>query len=225
MFDDLVLFVYLVFFSMFIFILWYVSKKYRRDSPIFIFVEKILSLPALFLPFGIYLTYKVLKMQIDNIARDGTFKIIDRGWILINKSLSENYDKCPYFINSIYYDWQKKEMTKTYTKNTNKPNNDNWATVNYISTIMFQSWEDFLTSLSVDQTGSVVWMANYLQWSQSKELKKIWDVSKPNYAIGTQLFGDFLFSQKDKPKNADELQSLAQKCVDSKEYNDIITKK
>ena len=159
-------------------------------------------------------------MQIENVSRDSTYKIVDRGWILINKTLADYHDKCPFFINSLYYDWQKAQMSERVL-NKNNINNDDWASVNYLSTIIFQAWEDFLTSLSVDQTGTVVWIANFLQWSQSSVLRNIWNVSKPNYAITTQLFGDFLFSQTFTPKNANELQSFAQRCADSEEFTKI----
>lgn len=201
-----------------VYLLWHVSKKFNNNSPIIKFVDNIFKLPSIFIPIGIYFTYNILKIQIDNSSRDSTFKIIDRGWILINKTLAEYQDKCPFFINSLYYDWQKKQMGAHVKNNIN---NDDWAAVNYLSTLIFQSWEDFLTSLSIDQTGSVVWIANYLQWTQSNELRNIWNVSKPNYAYHTQLFGDFLFSQTYKPKNANELQSFAMRCNESEEFKKI----
>jgi hypothetical protein len=213
---------YIIFFVIITYIVWNISAKYKYKSQILQFFDNMLKIPSIFIPFGIYLTYNILKMQVDNISRDTTFKIVDRGWVLINKTIAEYQDKCPFFINTIYYDWQKKQMGK-YFINKNHINNDDWSAVNYLSILMFQSWEDFLTSLAVDQTGSVVWIANYVQWAKSKQLKNIWNVMKPNFAHTTQLLGDFLFSQAQtyEPKNADELQLFAKRCDESEEFQKI----
>ena len=112
-------------------------------------------------------------------------------------------------------------------KNTNggrsiHASEDDWTIVNYLSTLMFQSWEDFLTSVDIDKTGDYVWIANYLQWTQSKVLKGIWATMYPNYSNRTIAFGNFLFRQEGTPRNAAELKSIALNIVQTAEYHRII---
>ena len=56
--------------------------------------------------------------------------------------------------------------------------NDKWYAVNYLSILIFQAWEDFITSAKIDDTGYIVWMNNFLQWSNSKILRNNWNVLK-----------------------------------------------
>ena len=44
-----------------------------------------------------------------------------------------------------------------YINNTKK-----WQTINYLSILIFQAWEDFLTSSKIDETGEIVWLNNFL---------------------------------------------------------------
>ena len=207
--------------------LWIVSK-HSRDSFIFKFTEKLFSVPSIFIPLGIFLTFKVFKLQIESIERESTFKMVDRSFHTVNKSVSENYDKCPNLINSLYFDWQKNKMTTHYSSNSNSNNNsnkdDDWTASLLIATLMFQAWEDSLTSYEIDNTGAIVWFAVFIPWAHSDILKDIWEISKSNYTTITADYGDFLFfiARAYTPKNDNELYLLAKYCVESNEFKKII---
>ena len=68
-------------------------------------------------------------------------------------------------INSLYFDWQKKVLGSEEQQTSE---GDKWYAVNYLSILIFQAWEDFITSAKIDDTGYIVWMNNFLQWSNSK---------------------------------------------------------
>jgi hypothetical protein len=205
----------------------YTSYFTDYNSPLERFVGKFSTIASVFIPLGIFLTFIIFKNQYDALARDSTFKIIDRGWLDVNKKLVEYYDKCPNFIESLYFDWQKREMTNCASSNRNLKKCDDWYVINNLSIHIFQAWEDFITSTQIDQTGYEVWMNNFLQWSNSKYLRKSWSVLKGNFAKTTREFGDYLFdiSKNNKPKSELELYNLANKVANSSELKTIINKR
>lgn len=188
------------------------------------FTSKFSIIGSIFVPIGIFLTYRVFTAQINELSRKATYDIIDRGWLNINKMLIDYYEDCPYFINSLYFDWQKKVLGKV---DNLTQDNDKWYAVNYLSIAIFQSWEDFLTSSQIDQTGHIVWLNNFLQWSNSSVLRSNWSVLKSNYADTTQEFGDYLFylSAMYKPKDESELNNLAKTAVESEKIRSILSKR
>lgn len=203
-----------------IILVWYIVKT--KNKVLDKFTGKLAIIGSIFVPLSLYLTYKVFKLQLQALYRDSTFKIIDRSWLNINRSLVNYYKECPNFVNSLYFDWQKKVLGKNYE--INSVNQDNWYAVNYISISIFQAWEDFLTSEIVDETGDIVWINNFLQWSSSSILRNNWSVLKTNFASTTQEFGDYLFYMSSiyKPKNESELNNLAKMIVDSEKYKNIL---
>ena len=87
--------------------IWYVIKK-DKNSLINKFTDKIVVISSIFVPIGIYLTYTVFSLQFEESRINSTFRIIDRGWLNVNKIFVDYFDKCPTFINSLCFDWQKK---------------------------------------------------------------------------------------------------------------------
>jgi hypothetical protein len=199
-------------------IMWYSSKK--KNLFIDRFTSKFEIISAMFLTIGIFLTYSIFYNQNKSMIRESTFNIIDRSWLGVNEKLVKYYDKCPHFIDSLYFDWQIKVMgTKS-----NVDVKEDWTSINFISNSIFQAWEDFITASEVDETGEIVWINNFLQWTQSSLLRNTWSVLKSNYAHTTQEFGDYLFyiSSAYECHNEDELKSLAQTLVDSEKFKQIM---
>lgn len=58
---------------------------------------------------------------------------------------------------------------------------------------MIQSWEDYLTLRTLEETGDEFWLHNFLQWAQSPYLKKEFDTLKYNFAPLTIDLGKLLF--------------------------------
>ena len=69
--------------------------------------DKFNVISGFFITAALYLTYLMYLSNINNSNKDMTFKIIDRGWININFKILENYNLCPNFADSLYFDWQK----------------------------------------------------------------------------------------------------------------------
>jgi len=218
---------YLIICGLIIFLIlfvWYVYV-YSKNKNLILFSDKIFGAFVIFLPIGIFITYGIFKKQSDSIRRDSTYKIIDRGWTNVNKELIINYKDCPSFVDSLYFDWQIKIFGKSMKYNDYY--NNKWYTVMYLSMIIFQSWEDFLTSYKIDQTGANIWINNFLQWSNSKFLRNNWSIFKSNYSYTAQKLGDYLFSisSKYKPKNINEIEYISNKIIESKKFIDIINQR
>ena len=206
----------------------YLASK-KPGSLIDRFTSKMTVITGFLAAFGIYLTYKIFQAQVENLSNDITLRLIDRSWVDVNELIYWNVKKCPTLVNSLYYPWQKpfqdNSINNSNINNTN--NNDDWTSCNYLSIKMFQAWEDYLTLAGMDETGSYVWLANFLQWTHSKELEKEWNVLKSNFSITTIEFGDFLFKSAKEytPKNADEHLEYAIKLSESEEFKNIKNKR
>jgi hypothetical protein len=201
----------------------FIAAYKKKESFLDRITNKIPVITGFLAVFGIYITYRLFKLQYDNLANDQTLKAIDRSWMLINREIADKNDTCPTLSNSLFFPWQVNNLGKITTKD----NTDNWADCNYLSIVIFQSWEDYLTLSALDETGGQVWMANYIQWASSKELKKNWDLLKGNFAELTREFGDFLFKSAAiyKPTNHTEHIEAARKMAESEEFKAIIKKR
>jgi hypothetical protein len=209
--------------ALFIFLLVFLmyAATLKKSSLLNKYIEKLVLINSIFIPLGIFFTLTVFIKQLDTMKREATFKIIDRGYLNINKNFVDYYNQCPNFVNSLYFNWQIKLLGNTEIYEKNK---DKWYTVKYISIIIFQSWEDFITSSKIDDTGFEVWISNFLQWTNSDILLKNWSVLKSNFADTTKRFGDYLFFKiKEKPpKNDIELYNLSLEIKKNKIFRDII---
>lgn len=207
-----------------ILVLLYYASTVPIGSLIDRYTNKIPVITGFFISFGLYLTYLIFNTNLNNIKRETTFKIIDRGWINVNQKFVEYHDKCPAFVESLYFPWQKTNEIFKITNVENKKS-DMWYAVNYLSILIFQSFEDFLTATDHDETGDYVWICNYLQWVNSPILENRWSVLKSNYSETTIHLVDLLFTQvKTVPlNNVDDIKKLAWKIEHSNEYKKIVT--
>lgn len=218
MFNNYIL--YLVLFVL-IFTLWAAYSK--PNSFIDRFFEKSRGSVVIFVVIGIYITYYILQVNIEENKRNNTLKIIDKSWLGIVNKIQENYHRCPKFCSSLFFDWQKKEFIPNYR---DSDGTDDWPTVLAVSIDIFQSWENVLTVSSVDETDFYVWICNFVQWAKSPQLYRAWLVLYPNYADKTVTFGNILFEEvkKNPPKNSKQLKELGFKIYNNPEIKKLIKK-
>lgn len=191
------------------------------------FTEKMVLFSSIFIPVGIYLTYTIFSGQLNEMRVNATYRMIDRGWLGINKHFIENYDKCPNLINSLSYDWQVNILgNKPYKINQDE---DDWTASNYVSNCIFQSIEDFMTAIGLDETAPEVWVSNFIPWANSKMLNNNWLVLKSNYSDTTIEFIDYLFvitsKNRNKIKNTSDVGQLAKYIVNSDVFLKIVEKR
>jgi hypothetical protein len=120
----------------------------------------------------------------------------------------------------------KRSSASTY-KNVKQTNSkrDKWYAVNYLSILIFQSFEDFLTAHELDETGDYVWICNYIQWVNSPILEEKWSVLKSNFANTTITLGDLLFNnvRNIKINDYNDIKQVADKIINSNEYKSLIS--
>ena len=184
------------------------------------------------------ITYQIFRVNLLSSYKDSTFKIADRAFINITKQLDESYAKCPQFIDTLYYDWQKKYINRNYKSSASELSNgpeedENWASINYISTLIFQSIEDFLSDLqnwqefygdlSYNESDELSWLAIFLAWCQSHKLQHIWLSQKLDYNPTTLKLIDLLFEYVNKYEVTDnkELDELTRAILNDNRYKSI----
>jgi hypothetical protein len=185
--------------------------------------HEVAIISSIFIPIGIYVTYQLLNRQLLKMSADTTFAVIDRSWLNINKIFLEYHDACPTFINSLYFDWQKKILGEVKTVKTK----DKWCAVNYLSYAIFQAWEDIITGSQFDVTDKIAWINGFLAWANSRLLYNNWQVLKFGQSKTTQLFGDYLFymARNNKITNTHELNKVGLKIVNSDLFKRILIEK
>ena len=73
------------------FILIHFSAKSSKNSHFDRFIDKMGIVVGIFIAVSVILTYHVFRETLEQNARDTTFKIVDRGWLNVNKSLLKYY--------------------------------------------------------------------------------------------------------------------------------------
>ncbi len=104
MLSDFVLFIFIIIFT--IIIMLYVVNE-NKHNIIHKYMTKLVSVSSIFIPLGIYLTYRVFHLQFETMNVTSTYTIIDRGWLNVNQKFAEHYDECSNFIDSLYFNWQQ----------------------------------------------------------------------------------------------------------------------
>ncbi len=180
-----------------------------------------------FLLIGVFLTYSIFKVNYDNIKREATLNSTEK-WIKVLDDISENHKKCPHFINSLYFDWQKNIfINNKANRQYENEQSDDWAVVNWLSIKIFQVIEDFLVSASLDVTTNETWISNFLHWTNSKILYSIWKVQYSNFDESTNNLIELLFyySFNNKINNEKDVRSLAHKICQDKRFLNIFENK
>lgn len=207
-----------------------IASTKRQHSFLDRFTNKLPVISGFFIAFSVFITYKIFKTNSDNILRENTLKMIDRGWITLNSKIVDYYQQCPTFIDTLYYDWQKKALLNindnVLLKSSNISNQDKWNCVNVICVLIFQSIEDFITiHTSGENTSESVWIANFLQFLKSERVQLVWIHFKTNYDKKTVELVDYLIEiiSHQQPNNEGELKQLTNDIISSQRYEKIMT--
>ncbi|HBN22199.1 MAG TPA: hypothetical protein DD412_03075 [Holosporales bacterium] len=162
-----------------------------KDSRTSVFISIMGSIAVVVLSLNVILTTVGLESQNSINKAQFTKTAIDKLWLFPNQLLKEAEHVRPEFIASLYYNnatfYKLTEGKKT------PPTMRSEAEEQYITIVLIQSWEDYLTLRNLDHTGEIVWLHNFIQWAQSPYLKKKYDNIKYNFAQSTIDFGDLLF--------------------------------
>lgn len=197
-----------------------------HDNPILkSFSDKIVILVLFFSAYTAYESYCTNREQhsYDNYMKisNNQFKIIEY--------MNSNYDKCPDFINTFFFGWQKKILSNDTIVETeiNTKNFDNWITVYYISEMIFKSLDNYTSYINkvgldknINNPKNYKLINFFIQFTISNDLYNIWNIYKYKYPDHTIKFGDLLFqlTKKYNPVNVIELNNLVNIILNDKYY-------
>lgn len=194
--------------------------------------NKIPTISTFIIAMGIIITYQLYTVTFISNRKQSTYTLIDRSFTNIIKVIDDYYDKCPEFINSLFFPWQKQGFPSA--KPNLEINSDRWTSTLYVANLIFQSWEDFLTDLKTwtnmelrlqyNEDDERSWLALFLGWAQSKELQEIFESQKLDYNITTERFAYLMFEYLEKYPNiktVEELDELTIKIFNDPRYESI----
>lgn len=193
--------------------------------------SKIPVISTFIIGLGIIITYQVFTVTLLSARREATYKIVDRAFTNIIKALDDNYDKCPEFINSLFYPWQKNTFPHAPTNPAK--NGDRWTSTLYVANLIFQSWEDFLTdieswwdltvTIQYNEEDEKSWLAVFLTWAQSKELQDIFPAQQLEYNDTTVRLATLLFEYAEKypAKNVKDVDHITDLIFADPRYAEI----
>lgn len=218
-----------LFFMAFIIIVLILLSVFNDNPIVNSFSDKVVILVLFFSAYTAHESFSFNTEQNDFVnylkISDNQFKII--------QYINENYEKCPNFINTFFFNWQKNVLSKNTIET--KQIVDKWITVYYISEMIFKSFDNYTSyvnkvgsnSLSSHNQKNYKLINFFIQFTISEDLRKIWNIYKYKYPEHTINFGDLLFSltEKYKPKNVIEINKLVNVILNDRYYLLMFEKK
>jgi hypothetical protein len=179
-------------------------------------------LTGTFIAIGVVLTMKFLENNNTELLTSHTLKSIDRVFVVLDR-FEEYRNKCPRFIASMFFDFQRPAFTQSPPVTASTPPDD-WAAVMILGNKIFQMWEDEITLATTDELDQDVWIASFLQFAKSPLLQDMWPNYKYDYSKAAQALGDLLFEYANKQPitNAEQWHRVAVSLTEDPRFKDIM---
>jgi len=195
-----------------------ISYFYYKNPFLNRFVNNLTILSGLLTSVGVVLTYLLFSTSYQTNINMFTLQSTDRGLINIYNSFNENHDKCPNFIESLDFSFNRKNEHVYHSSNENS------ITMDTISVKIFQSIEDYLVTATLSSTSNAEWLCVFLSYCSSDQLKEMW--AKKKYIVGkrARMYIDNLFKivEENTFNNAQEVIDFCDKYMYNKEYKKIM---
>ena len=190
------------------------SIKFYKNKLLQSISNRIPLLTALITATCIILAYLPFSNSYTKNISDATLERNTYGFDNIQKMFSDNYNKCPKFIQSLKFDFNKKKYTNEEYSNEEYSNENNIA-IDYISNVIFQSIENYLVSGSVTGSSDSMWISTFLSYFSSPQLRERWLYLKYNFGFQCRELIDYLIEiiNTNKIKNSDDVINLSEKIV------------
>ena len=201
----------------------FISFMFYKNVYLVNLVPKLPILTGLLTSTGIVLTYLLFSNSYTKSINDTTLDVVRHDFIGVQQILSDNYDKCPNFVNSLNFDFVKKKFNTTDI-NYKEYSNENMVTINFLSNVIFESMANYLFTAELTEASDSKWMGVFLSYLSSKQLQERWQYLKYNYGEKPQLLIDFLIKSIEEIKfeNSDEVIKFCNDLVFSEEFDKII---
>lgn len=207
----------ILFIQIFSFLLIFFSFLYKENSYLNKFISKVNVLSDFLIATGIILTYLLFRNTYNKTINDTTLSM-NSTFIKIHKELSDNFDKCPNFTYSLRFKFQD-----GYNANNYNHKDENKITINYISNLIFCSIEDYITTASMNKSSDSAYMASFLSFFNSKELRRKWSILKYNYQTQTKMLINLLIKiiNENEFNNSNDVNNYCDNFVKTSYFKEI----
>ena len=199
-----------------------ISFRFYNNKFLVNLIPKLPILTGLLTSTGIILTYLLFSNTYTKAINDTTIDITRNAFRDIQKMLSENYDKCPKFIESLNFEFVRRNYNNN---NINKHVNENDITIIYISNAIFNTIANYLFTSELTETSDARWIGTFLAYFSSETLREKWSYLKYNYGEKARLLIDYLIEVENENtfENADDVINVATKMISTEKFKEIIT--
>ncbi len=175
----------------------FVAFKFNPDqypkTRISVFFSILASVAIFLVAINIVLTSLSFEYNAEYTRLLQTKASIDKLWLYPNQIITSSHKIRPKFLagfypaNRVLHKQAEVESTKT------QQSMESIAEEQYISTLLIQTWEDFLNQRRFGSTEVHTWIKSFLSWAQNPYFKEYYDIFKFEYEEPTIRFADLLF--------------------------------
>jgi hypothetical protein len=202
-----------------------ISFRFYNNKYLVNLIPKLPILTGLLTSTGIILTYLLFSNTYTKNINDTTIDITRNAFRDMQKMLSENYDKCPKFIESLNFEFVRKTYNNNDNNNNHNYNDENDITIIYISNAIFNTIANYIFTSELTETSDARWMGTFLAYFSSETLREKWSYLKYNYGEKARLLIDYLIEVENENtfENADDVINVATKMIFTERFKDILT--
>ena len=199
-----------------------ISFRFYNNKFLVNLIPKLPILTGLLTSTGIILTYLLFSNTYTKAMNDTTVDMTRNAFRDTQKMLSENYDKCPKFIESLNFEFVRRNYNNN--NNNNKHVNENDITIIYISNAIFNTIANYLFTSELTETSDARWMGTFLAYFSSETLREKWSYLKYNYGEKTRLLIDYLIEVENENtfENADDVINVSTKMISTERFKEIM---
>lgn len=175
----------------------FVAFKFNPDqylkTRVSVFFSTLASVAIFLVAINIILTSISFEYHAEYTRLLQTKASIDKLWLYPNQIITNSSNIRQKFLAGFYSAnldlYKKANAESTQTQQSIQ----SIAEEQYISSLLIQTWEDFLTQRKFDSTEVSTWIKSFLTWAQNPYFKEYYEIFKFEYEKTTIEFADILF--------------------------------
>ena len=176
-------------------IITFISSFYEPESMVERISKKIANIIQILFLVGLLISYQTYVDTAKQNSLGQESILTEKGWVDVYSKISDSYNKCPKFCDSLGYTWQ---IPNTFTKaiKTDK-DNDDYGTVLSLSILIFESFQSVITYFLYNYTTESLneWLSSFIIWANSDILYEIWKNNRFIYDKSVQIFANTIFEE------------------------------
>ncbi len=175
----------------------FVAFKFNPDqypkTRVSVFFSALASVAIFLVAINIILTSLSFEYNADYTRLLQTKASIDKLWLYPNEIITKSHNIRPKFLAGFYPANVKLYKQANTIKNPPQQSIQSIAEEQYISNLLIQTWEDFLSQRKYDSTEVSTWIKSFLTWAQNPYFKEYFEIFKHQYEAPTIEFANILF--------------------------------